>query len=505
VTWLQNVHDPKARDEAAYIVEQFAQNGIEIGGVADEHGGVAFMYCEGQLLAREQYLGPVREVLGDRAQAQIVKRVIRDIVLLEITFSGENGDRSAESDDSVPHGNDENPDGNDRPAGDNDGIPEGEQSRLLPLLDEIDAALGAGIVTLDTVLTTAQAWHPCPASEPQEVYDPRPYPPECPENAGEGVRIFVADTGVFFNTLAAGYPWLAGVSPSSDPDPRIDSDGTILPYGGHGTFVAGVIGCLARGAQIIVSNVFNIAGSQLESNFVPALNAGLEYGAEIFHLTAASPTRNNQPMIAFEAWLQDLHQHKGVACVVAAGNCDSRHPFWPAAFSGTVSVGALSSDRRSRAYFSNYGGWVDVYAPGQNLVNAFAMGPYRCHIEPHTGEVRHFSGMAQWSGTSFSTPIVTGLIAARMTRCGESAKEAAEALLAEARAQTIPGVGPVLFPCCDDAIQGCGRCGDKGRHCGCGGRGHGHGACGCNADCGCGGDCGHGAGCGCGVRRRRSP
>jgi hypothetical protein len=54
--------------------------------------------------------------------------------------------------------------------------------------------------------------------------------------------------------------------------------------------------------------------------------------------------------------------------------------------------------------------------------------------------------MARWSGTSFSSPIVTGLIASRMSRTGECAQEAGAALLAEARAQSVPGLGPVLLP-----------------------------------------------------------
>jgi len=91
VAWHDNLEDPKARHEAAIIVREFAGRSVDIGGVASEGGGVAFMYAEGQFLAREQYLDAIREVLGDRAQAVVARRVIEDVVLVKIEFPTGNG------------------------------------------------------------------------------------------------------------------------------------------------------------------------------------------------------------------------------------------------------------------------------------------------------------------------------------------------------------------------------------------------------------------------------
>ena len=196
----------------------------------------------------------------------------------------------------------------------------------------------------------------------------------------------------------------------------------------------------------MVSNIFQVAGSVLESDLVAELDRALAWGADVFNLSITTATRLNLSMLGFDNFRRRLQQYKGAVCIVAAGNDGSPVPIYPAAYPEMVSVGALGADWHGRARFSNYGGWVDVYAPGRDLVNAYATGPYECHEDPYKGQIRKFYGMARWSGTSFSTPVVTGLVAARMSRTGETGQEAAAALLAEARANAVPGVGAILVP-----------------------------------------------------------
>ena len=105
------------------------------------------------------------------------------------------------------------------------------------------------------------------------------------------------------------FPWLAGVH--GDPDPR-ESNGTILPYGGHGTFVAGVLRCMAPETQVHVANIFDIAGSARESDAANRLKAAFGFGFEILHITASCLTRKNLPPLALEGFLKLLRPYKGL-------------------------------------------------------------------------------------------------------------------------------------------------------------------------------------------------
>ncbi len=204
---------------------------------------------------------------------------------------------------------------------------------------------------------------------------------------------------------------------------------------------------MAREVEVVVKSYFTGAGAIWEFDLAEALDKVLDLAPDIISLSAGTRTRFDLPPLGLDVFVSTrLNRVNGLVLVAAAGNESTRDYFWPAAFPETVGVGALAENGGERAWFSNFGGWVDVYAPGENLINAFLTGEYHCTEPPHTGEVRNFGGMARWSGTSFATPLVAGLIAGRMSRTGENALQAADGLLAFALGQAVLDVGPVLKP-----------------------------------------------------------
>lgn len=327
--------------------------------------------------------------------------------------------------------------------------PEAPEDRSVTqrFLKYADLRLGRGVVTPEHLFYVTPSVSPCPATEPEEVApgippDPVLPTPFLPAGAadGRGVKVVVLDVG--WSDAPSAY-WLTGVT--GDPENAFDGSGRIRPYAGHGTFIAGVLRAIARNVEIVVKSYFTTAGAMWEFDLAEALDEVLDLGPDIISLSAGTRTRFDLPALGLDVFIRTrLNRVNGLTLVAAAGNESTRDYFWPAAFPETVGVGALADNGRDRASFSNFGGWVDVYAPGENLVNAFLTGDYECTEPPNAGQVRSFAGMARWSGTSFATPLVAGLIAGRMSITGESGKQAADALLAFALTQPEPGVGPIL-------------------------------------------------------------
>lgn len=327
------------------------------------------------------------------------------------------------------------------------------------VLDTLDAEAGPGAATPDHLLYACP--YPCPATEPIEVppgtvepFPPFSSPVPCGQPGhrgyraacdGAGVTVGLVDTGLLADA-AAGHPWLAGVTGMAEEPYFPGTDRQIRPYAGHGTFAAGCLRAMAPKARVHVEKGYDSAAEAFESDLVPVLENALDRHPDILVFSFVTATRKDLPLRAFDEFYERrLRPVKGLVVIAPAGNDGTSRWMWPAAYPWVVSVGALSASWRDRARFSNHGGWVDVYTPGEDLVNAYASGTFVCN-EPPAGEVRHFDGMAKWSGTSFSTPTFAGLVAARMSGHGENGQLAADALLRLARSQAVPGIGAVLYP-----------------------------------------------------------
>jgi hypothetical protein len=303
-----------------------------------------------------------------------------------------------------------------------------EADAVLKTLEDLDQDrrernLGGVVAQPDHVLYVTAEGRYCPATEPEEPRVREPIPPRSTDaNIGAKVKVSVVDTGLWVPaTESDDTGWLKGVTPADVLDVENVDQNDIHEYAGHGTFVAGIIKCLAPGTAIEVEGALPNGGAVYESTIIEELREALSdtTDPQLISISAGTHTRENLGLLGFEILAESHGLTDGTKGLViaAAGNDSSSDPFYPAAFPWVISVGALDEEGYVADY-SNYGCWVDVWARGSNLVNAFPPGTYVCKETPNKGQVRNFKHLAQWSGTSFSTPIVTAAIAAQMSATG---------------------------------------------------------------------------------------
>lgn len=150
----------------------------------------------------------------------------------------------------------------------------------------------------------------------------------------------------------------------------------------HGTSCAGIIGAVDNGIGIVgvaphakiipikSSNVVDLSNGNIISYrddwAADAIRKAVDMGADVISCSWGVSLESGIVKSAFEyAWMKG-RGGKGCVIVVAAGNQNSTSVPWSVTLPGTLSVGAIRQDG-TRHPESNYGEFVDVYAPGDQI------------------------------------------------------------------------------------------------------------------------------------------
>jgi len=212
---------------------------------------------------------------------------------------------------------------------------------------------------------------------------------------GQGVVVGVIDTGV-----DAQVPQLAGhVLPGFDivnGGGRADND-----CAGHGTFVTGIIAAqpktdtgvagVAPGVMILPLRQANSASDGTADGLAKAIRVAVDNGARVINISASAFLPNDQLRQAVEyATAKDVLLVASASNEAQAGNPKA----YPAAYPQVIAVGAIAQDGQ-RSQFSEVGDYLDLVAPGQDIVSL------------SRGGVGHVTD----NGTSYATPFVTGVAA----------------------------------------------------------------------------------------------
>ncbi len=229
---------------------------------------------------------------------------------------------------------------------------------------------------------------------------------------GKGVRIGVIDTGI-----QANHPDLAGKVVAQRDFYSADGtaeDGKAEDTIGHGTQVSGIaaadtnnkrgIAGICPDCKLVVGKFIGPKGGTIADS-LKAINFAVDHGAKVLNLSYGyiGPNSPQEKAVINRAWNRGVFLAAAVYEGYPAGHYGKQED-WPAAYKNVMAVSATDRNDK-RAPFANHGSYIDITAPGVDILSTNNFGSYDYNY-----------------GTSFAVPHVTG-VAGLLASEGLSNKE----------------------------------------------------------------------------------
>ena len=243
---------------------------------------------------------------------------------------------------------------------------------------------------------------------------------------GGRAKVAIVDSGAYSN-----HPDIGRIIAQRD---FVEDDAVADDDNGHGTHVTGIAGALTDNGkgvaggcfdcELLIAKVMGRIGFTTDSRIVKGINWSANHGADVVNLSLGGSGDSSVLRTAV-----DRAYGRGALVVAAAGNEGTNEPQYPAAYSKVIAVSATTADGRL-ARFSSRGDWVDLAAPGTDILST-----------------RMSGGYGRMSGTSMSAPFVSGLAGLLASR----------GMSADSIRQSMQTTAKDLGPAGDDPQFGHGR------------------------------------------------